>query len=51
MPNPKHMLKYTKAKVLCTQDKHTQLSSFAELLCYHCYPTKSFAATKPTRVC
>ncbi len=23
IPNPKHMPKYTKAKVTCTQDKHT----------------------------
>ncbi len=34
IPNPKHMPKYTKAKVPCTQDKHTQLSSFTELLCH-----------------
>ncbi len=42
IPKPKHTPKYTKAKVLCTQDKHTQLSSFAEL---HCCPIKSLAAT------
>ncbi len=34
IPNPKHTPKYTKAKVPCTQDKHTQLSSFAKLCCY-----------------
>ncbi len=28
-PIPKHTHKYTKVKVLGTQDKHTQLSSFA----------------------
>ncbi len=37
---PKHTHKYTKIKVLHTQDKHTQLSSFAEL---QCYPIKSLA--------
>ncbi len=41
----------TKAKVPCTQDKHTQLSSFPELICYHCHPIKSLAAAKPTRLC
>ncbi len=30
-PNPKHMPKYTKAKVLPTQDEHTQLSTFTWL--------------------
>ncbi len=34
IPNPKHIPKYTKAKAPCTQDKHIQLSSFAELCCY-----------------
>ncbi len=42
IPNPKP--KYTKAKVTPTQDKHTQLSSLAEL---GCHPIKSFAATNP----
>ena len=42
IPNPKHTPKYTKAKVLHTQDKHTQLSSFSEL---YCYPIENFAAT------
>ncbi len=36
IPNPKHMPKYTKAKVPGTQDKHTQLSSFSELCCHCC---------------
>ncbi len=44
IPNPKHMPNYTKAKVLCTQDKHAQLSSLAEL---SCYPIKSLADTNP----
>ena len=39
-PTPKHTQKYTKVKVLHTQDKHTQLSSFAWL---HCKPIKSLA--------
>ena len=34
IPNPKHRNKYTKVKVLRTQDKHTQLSSFTQLCCY-----------------
>ena len=34
IPNPKHTPKYTKAKVLHAQNKHTQLSSLAELLCH-----------------
>ncbi len=33
--NPKHMPKYTKAKVPYTQDIHTQLSSFTWLHCSH----------------
>ncbi len=37
-------LKYTKVKVPHTQDKHTQLSSFAQLFCY---PIKSLADTNP----
>ena len=41
IPNAKHMPKYTKAKVLPTQDKHTQLSSFTEL---RCHLIKSLAA-------
>ena len=41
IPNPECMPKYTKAKVLHTQDKHTQLSSFTELCCH---PIKSLAA-------
>ncbi len=40
IPNPKHMPKYTKAKVPYPQDKHTQLLSFAVL---HYYPIKSLA--------
>ena len=32
-PIPKHMHKYTKAKVPHTQGKHTQLGSFTELYC------------------
>ncbi len=36
-PIPKHALKYTKVKVLHTQDKHTQLSSFAWLCCSPIY--------------
>ena len=44
IPNLKHMPKYTKAKVLRTQDK-CQLSSFAELCCYCYYSIKSLAAT------
>ncbi len=38
------MLKYTKAKVPHTQDKHTQLSSLAEL---SYYPIKSLAESSP----
>ncbi len=37
IPNPKHMPKYTKAKVLHTKDKHTQLSCFADLRCCRDY--------------
>ncbi len=37
-PNTQHTLKYTKVKVLHTQDKHYQLSSFAELHCHCQYP-------------
>ncbi len=37
------MPKYTKAKVPCTQDKHTQLSSFAGLCCRCPCPVKSLA--------
>ena len=40
IPHPKHTLKYTKVKVLHTQDKHTQLSSFALLHCYPMYKLK-----------
>ncbi len=32
--NPKHTHKYTEVKVLCAQDKHTQLSSFTEPCCH-----------------
>ena len=39
-PIPKHTLKYTKVKVLPTQDNHIQLSSLAELLYY---PIKGLA--------
>ncbi len=43
------MPKYTKAKVLCTQGKHTQLSSFPELCCC---PIKSLAAANlPEYIC
>ena len=45
IPNPKHTPKYTRAKVPHTQDKHAQLSSFADLCCWLCYPIKSLAAT------
>ena len=36
-PIPKHAHKYTNVKVLRTQDKHTQLSNFAQLCCNAIY--------------
>ena len=46
IPNPKHTPKCTEAKVPHTQDKHTQLSSFAELHCHCHYPIKSLSASQ-----
>ncbi len=44
IPNPKHMPKYTKAKVPLPKINMYQLCSFAELCC-HCHnPIKSLAA-------
>ena len=45
IPNPKHTPKYTEAKVPHIQDKHAQLTSFAELMLLLPLPYK-----KTTRV-
>ncbi len=44
IPNPKHIPKYTQAKVPHTQDKHTARSSFSEL---SCCPIISLADANP----
>ncbi len=46
--NPKHTHEYTKVKVLHTQGKHQELSSFA---LFSCYPIRKPCWCSPSRVC